>query len=238
MDTYRSISHKIFAGPMRPLRTQILGVRPLEALAPTATPQVEADKKGCSAVDQALVRNTKAKRSPKRSSNRRYSGCNVILLWLTRGQGWATPRFLTFKQAQEVGGVSGKENEGPRFTSSSSFASLKPKKGKPSKSLCRRCANTASLTSPNAKDFLQALSKASQQGFAIQMGVIHLRMNSLPQAGQSSARVQAPVERWRRDGFFGRHAQCAPLNTAAQTRKACFATGFAVHMSRSKWGSK
>jgi antirestriction protein ArdC len=28
-------------------------------------------------------------------SNRPYSGCNVILLWLTRGQGWATPRFLT-----------------------------------------------------------------------------------------------------------------------------------------------
>jgi hypothetical protein len=28
MDTYRSISHKICAGPMRPLRTQILGVRP------------------------------------------------------------------------------------------------------------------------------------------------------------------------------------------------------------------
>jgi antirestriction protein ArdC len=37
-------------------------------------------------------------------SNRPYSGCNVILLWLTRGQGWATPRFLTFKQAQEAGG--------------------------------------------------------------------------------------------------------------------------------------
>ncbi len=28
----------------------------------------------------------------------------MILLWLTRGRGWATPRFLTFKQAQEAGG--------------------------------------------------------------------------------------------------------------------------------------
>jgi antirestriction protein ArdC len=37
-------------------------------------------------------------------SNRPYSGCNVILLWLTRGNGWPTPRFLTFKQAQEAGG--------------------------------------------------------------------------------------------------------------------------------------
>jgi antirestriction protein ArdC len=37
-------------------------------------------------------------------TNRPYSGCNVILLWLARNRGWATPRFLTFKQANEAGG--------------------------------------------------------------------------------------------------------------------------------------
>jgi len=37
-------------------------------------------------------------------SNRPYSGCNVILLWLTRGRGWPTPRFVKFKQAQEASG--------------------------------------------------------------------------------------------------------------------------------------
>src|SRR5882757_1665200 len=37
-------------------------------------------------------------------TNRPYSGCNVILLWLARNRGFATPRFLTFKQAQEAGG--------------------------------------------------------------------------------------------------------------------------------------
>jgi antirestriction protein ArdC len=37
-------------------------------------------------------------------TNRPYSGCNVILLWLARNHGWAAPRFLTFKQAQETGG--------------------------------------------------------------------------------------------------------------------------------------
>jgi antirestriction protein ArdC len=37
-------------------------------------------------------------------SNRPYSGCNVILLWLARNHGWPTPRFLTFKQALEGGG--------------------------------------------------------------------------------------------------------------------------------------
>jgi antirestriction protein ArdC len=38
-------------------------------------------------------------------TNRPYSGCNVILLWLARNRGWTTPRFLTFKQAQEAGGT-------------------------------------------------------------------------------------------------------------------------------------
>jgi antirestriction protein ArdC len=37
-------------------------------------------------------------------TNRPYSGCNVVLLWLARGRGWPTPRFLTFKQALEAGG--------------------------------------------------------------------------------------------------------------------------------------
>jgi antirestriction protein ArdC len=37
-------------------------------------------------------------------TNRPYSGCNVILLWLARNRGWSTPRFLTFKQAAEAGG--------------------------------------------------------------------------------------------------------------------------------------
>jgi antirestriction protein ArdC len=39
------------------------------------------------------------------ATGRPYSGCNVVLLWMagTRA-GWATPRFLTFKQALELGG--------------------------------------------------------------------------------------------------------------------------------------
>ena len=37
-------------------------------------------------------------------SNRPYSGCNVILLWMAQTAGYRTPRFLTFKQALELGG--------------------------------------------------------------------------------------------------------------------------------------
>src|SRR5947209_5008912 len=38
------------------------------------------------------------------ASGRPYSGCNVILLWIAAEQGWPTPRFLTFKQALDLGG--------------------------------------------------------------------------------------------------------------------------------------
>src|ERR1700675_4290233 len=37
-------------------------------------------------------------------ANRPYSGCNVVLLWMEQTAGYRTPRFLTFKQALELGG--------------------------------------------------------------------------------------------------------------------------------------
>jgi antirestriction protein ArdC len=37
-------------------------------------------------------------------SNRPYSGCNVVLLWMAQAAGYRTPRFLTFKQALGCGG--------------------------------------------------------------------------------------------------------------------------------------
>jgi antirestriction protein ArdC len=37
-------------------------------------------------------------------TNRPYSGCNVVLLWMAQGAGYRTPRFVTFKQALELGG--------------------------------------------------------------------------------------------------------------------------------------
>src|SRR5438445_6677834 len=37
-------------------------------------------------------------------TNRPYSGCNVILLWMAQAAGYRTPRFLTCKQALELGG--------------------------------------------------------------------------------------------------------------------------------------
>ncbi len=37
-------------------------------------------------------------------TNRPYSGCNVLLLWMALQAGYRTPRFLTFRQARELGG--------------------------------------------------------------------------------------------------------------------------------------
>jgi antirestriction protein ArdC len=37
-------------------------------------------------------------------SNRPYSGCNVVLLWMAQTAGYRAPRFLIFKQALELGG--------------------------------------------------------------------------------------------------------------------------------------
>jgi antirestriction protein ArdC len=37
-------------------------------------------------------------------TNRPYSGCNVVLLWMAQAAGYQMPRFLTYKQATELGG--------------------------------------------------------------------------------------------------------------------------------------
>jgi antirestriction protein ArdC len=37
-------------------------------------------------------------------TNRSYSGCNIVLLWMTQAAGYRTPRYLTFKQALDLGG--------------------------------------------------------------------------------------------------------------------------------------
>lgn len=44
----------------------------------------------------------------------RYSGCNVILLWIASSRGWSSPRFLTFKQALSVGGCVRKGEHGTK----------------------------------------------------------------------------------------------------------------------------
>jgi antirestriction protein ArdC len=37
-------------------------------------------------------------------TNRPYSGCNVVLLWMAADAGFPTPRFLTYNQAKAAGG--------------------------------------------------------------------------------------------------------------------------------------
>lgn len=48
------------------------------------------------------------------ATNRPYSGCNVLLLWMAQTAGYRTPRFLTFKQAVELGGNVGRGEHGTK----------------------------------------------------------------------------------------------------------------------------
>ena len=48
-------------------------------------------------------------------SNRPYSGINVLLFWLSGAQGYAKPRYLTYKQAQEHGGNVRKGEHGTKL---------------------------------------------------------------------------------------------------------------------------
>jgi antirestriction protein ArdC len=48
------------------------------------------------------------------ATNRPYSGCNVILLWMAQTAGYRSPRYLTFKQAVELGGHVRKGERGTR----------------------------------------------------------------------------------------------------------------------------
>src|SRR6266581_4678048 len=45
-------------------------------------------------------------------TNRPYSGCNIILLWMAQSSSYRTPRYLTFLQAQELGGYVRKGEHG------------------------------------------------------------------------------------------------------------------------------
>jgi antirestriction protein ArdC len=47
-------------------------------------------------------------------TNGPYSGCNVLLLWMAQTAGYRTPRFLTFKQALQLGGNVGRGERGTK----------------------------------------------------------------------------------------------------------------------------
>src|SRR5437764_15203061 len=48
------------------------------------------------------------------ATNRPHSGCNVVLLWTAQAAGYRTQRFLTFKQALELGGNVRKSERGTK----------------------------------------------------------------------------------------------------------------------------
>src|SRR3954464_13872021 len=61
-------------------------------------------------------------------SNRSYSGCNVVLLWMAQAAGYRTPRFLTFKQALELGGNVRKGEHGTKVFFRQATSSPRPRR--------------------------------------------------------------------------------------------------------------
>lgn len=49
------------------------------------------------------------------TTNRPYSGINVLLFWIGADRGWSAPRFLTFKQALDCGGNVRKGEHGEKL---------------------------------------------------------------------------------------------------------------------------
>jgi antirestriction protein ArdC len=79
-------------------------------------------------------------------SNRPYSGCNVVLLWMAQAAGYRTPRFLTFKQALEFGGNVRKGEHGTKVyfvKKLSPSRSSRPSMARQSMSCCRQSQTDA-----------------------------------------------------------------------------------------------
>src|SRR4051812_16656752 len=51
-----------------------------------------------------MVGNTRREHPVQCGQQSALPGCNVVLLWMAQAAGYRTPRFLTFKQALELGG--------------------------------------------------------------------------------------------------------------------------------------
>jgi antirestriction protein ArdC len=66
------------------------------------------------------------------ATNRPYSGSNVVLLWMAANAGYRTPRYLTFKQALDLGGNVRKGEHGTKvyFVKQLQVADRKGEEGK------------------------------------------------------------------------------------------------------------
>ena len=84
------------------------------------------------------------------ATDRPYSGSNVVLLWMAQTAGYRTPRFLTFKQALELGGnvrkgVRGREQEMRRVAQRQSSELQKDQSTRPRQRGCEGRSSTFAM---------------------------------------------------------------------------------------------
>jgi antirestriction protein ArdC len=88
------------------------------------------------------------------------TACNVVLLWLARGRGWPTPRFLTFKQAAEAGGSVRKGEHGTRVVFVKQLRVIDKNSAEGDERHAGYIANWIELLRSDKRAFFTACSKA------------------------------------------------------------------------------
>ena len=86
-------------------------------------------------------------------TNRPYSGCNVVLLWMAKAAGYRTPRFLTFNQVLELGGHVRRGERGMKCISLNNSKSAKMRMMELRRGFSLCCPSTRFSMLTNAKLF-------------------------------------------------------------------------------------
>jgi len=124
-------------------------------------------------------------------SNRPYSGTNVVLLWLARDRGWPTPRFLTFKQAQEAGGSVRKGERGTKVYFVKQLRVTETKEGEALEKLVPMLREYCVFNVAQCKGLPASIVEGKPARVRNPDGRDPLADEFLASSGQSSARVQA-----------------------------------------------
>jgi hypothetical protein len=126
-------------------------------------------------------------------TNRPYSGCNVVLLWMAQAAGYRTPRFLTFKQALELGGHVRKGERGTKVYFVKQSQIPEDAEDVASPRLVPLMREYTVFNVDQCEDLPDASRRASRCALAILMPATALPINSCAQLALTSARTRRGV---------------------------------------------
>ena len=124
-------------------------------------------------------------------TNRPYSGCNVVLLWMAQAAGYHTPRFLTFKQALELGGHVRKGERGTKVYFVKQLQIQEDAEGDTSTRLVPMMREYTVFNVDQCESFPIALGRGSRRGFAILIPAMPSPTNSCVHLAPTYAKATA-----------------------------------------------